>query len=415
MIARGHAVVVTGVGIVSALGIGRHETWDAALAGRSGAGPLTLFDPADHHSRIACEVPGFDPAAFLDRKLARRYDRSETLAVAAAKLAVEDARLVLPEKSPEVGVAVGCGSGGNATYENAHRTLLERGPERVSPLTVPIAIANMSAGAISIELGLQGPLQCHITACASGTHAIGEAAEIIRRGAADTMLAGGSEAAITPFVMAALDATRALSRHNDDPAGASRPFDRDRDGFVMGEGAAVLVLERADRAFARGAQVLCEVAGYGATCDAFHVTEPEPSGRAQADAIAAALRRAGREPAEVDYVNAHGTSTAAGDPVEVRVLRTALGETAASTAVSSTKSMHGHCMGATGAIEAALCAMAIETGTVPPTINLDHLDPECEGVDHVRSARSAPLRVALSNSFGFGGHNAVLALTAVDG
>ena len=408
------AVVVTGVGFACPLGIGRGEPWAAALSGESQTRRITHFDPANHASQIACEVPDFDPLDFIDRKGARRMDRVSQLAVAAARIAVDDAGLPLAGENPRCGVMIATGAGGNATFEAQHRSLLERGPERVSPFTIPESIINMAGGHVSMALGLGGPLISHVTACASSTHAVGEAAAAIRRGDADVIIAGGSEAGVTPFVCAGLDATRALSRNNEDPTAASRPFDRARDGFVVGEGAAALVLESEEHAAARGASALCEVAGYAATCDAFHITEPEPEGRAQAEAMTLAIARSGRAPGEVGYVNAHGTSTPAGDPVEVRALRRAVGDdVAAGVAISSTKSMHGHCMGAAGAVEAALTALAIAEGTIPPTANLDDLDPECAGVDHVAGApRKADLSLALSNSFGFGGHNAVVALAA---
>jgi len=408
-------VVVTGLGLVSPLGIGTEETWRAAVAGRSGAGPITLFDASGHACRIACEVPDFVPEDHMDRKSARRMDRVSQLAVAAGRLALADADLDVEGEREHVGAVIATGAGGNQTFEEQHRLFLERGPERVSPLAVATMIVNMSAGWVSMALGLGGPISCPVTACASGTHGVGDAAELIRTGAAQVMLAGGSEAGITPFTMAALDATRALSRRNEDPLAASRPYDVGRDGFVAGEAGAVLVLEELEHALARGAEPLCEVRGYGMSGDAHHVTEPDPTGRGQVQAMRAALRDGGLEPGEVDYVNAHGTSTPSGDPVEIHAIRQLVGEDRArDVLVSSTKSMHGHAMGAAGGLEAALAALAIRDGVIPPTINLDDLDPECAGVDHVaNAARRAPVRVALSNSFGFGGHNAVIALAAV--
>jgi 3-oxoacyl-[acyl-carrier-protein] synthase II len=405
-------VVVTGIGLVSPLGIGTEETWRAAAAGRSGAGPITLFDASEHGCRIACEVRDFAPEDHMDRRSARRMDRVSQLAVAAGRLALIDAGLDVEGERERVGAVIATGAGGNQAFEDQHRLFLERGPDRVSPLAVATMIVNMSAGWVSMALGLGGPISCPVTACASGTHGVGDAAELIRAGAAEVMLAGGSEAGITPFTMAALDATRALSRRNEDPAAASRPFDAGRDGFVAGEAGAVLVLEELGHARARGAEPICEVRGYGMSGDAHHVTEPDPSGRGQVRAIRAALRDAGVDPSEIDYVNAHGTSTPAGDPVEIGAIRQVVGEERArEVLVSSTKSMHGHAMGAAGGLEAALAALAIRDGVVPPTINLDDLDPACAGVDHVaNAARRAPIRVALSNSFGFGGHNAVIAL-----
>jgi len=408
-------VVITGIGLVSPLGIGRADAWAAALAGSSGAGPVTHFDASAHGSQIAFEVKGFDPLSYIDRRAARRMDRSSQLAVAAAGLAIEDAGLVIPADAERFGAVISTGNGGNATYEEAHRTLLERGPDRVSPVALPMIIANMAAGHVSMTYGLQGPLACVLTACASSLHAIGEATDIIRRGAADVMLAGGAEAAVTPYAMAALDASRAMSHRNDDPIGASRPFDAARDGFVLGEAGAILVLERMDLALARGATIIAELAGYGATSDAHHITEPQPAGTEQARAITRALASGDIDPATVDHVNAHATSTVAGDASEIHGIITALGaEHAATIAVSATKSVHGHCLGATGALETSLTALAVSDQMVPPTINLDNLDPACVGVDHIRRARAQRVRTALCSGFGFGGHNAVLAICAVD-
>ena len=405
-------VVVTGVGLVSSLGVGRDESWRSAVSGTSGAGLITAFDASEYGSQIACEATGFDPHDFMDKKTTRRSDRACHMAVGAARLAVEDAGLAIVGKARNIGAVIASGGGGHGVYEQHMETMLERGADRVSPLAVASVIINMPAGMVSMELGHQGPLSCPVTAFASSNHAIGEAAHMITRGTADAMLAGGSEAGVAPFIVAALDATRALSRRNDDPTAASRPFDADRDGFVLGEGAAVLVLESREHAEKRGAQVLCTVAGYGASGDAYHLTEPEPDGVSQAAALRACLARAGRDLSEVDYVNAHGTSTPTGDPVEIKMLRSVFGDDAAKLPVSSTKSMHGHCMGSVGAIEASLTALAIAEGRLPPTINLDNLDEECAGVDHVTEARTASIGLALSNSFGFGGHNAVIALAA---
>lgn len=409
-------VVVTGIGIVSPIGIGRQETWEAALAGRSGAAPITQFDASRHGVKIACEVTGFDPADHFDRRSVRRMDRASQLAIVAAREAVAEAGLVIEGRAERVGAVISTGNGGNASFEEQHLTLMERGPGRVSPLTVPMSIANMAAGQVSIDLGIKGPLLCVLTACATGLHSIGEAVDMVRRGAADAVLAGGSEAAITPYAVAGLDASKAMSHRNDDPVGASRPFDVNRDGFVLGEAAAVLVLERLDHALERDAPIVCEITGYGATCDAYHLTEPAPGGAEQAEALRIALRSGGVDPSEVDYVNAHATSTNAGDVAEIAGIVAALGaDNAARTAVSATKSMHGHCVGATGALEAALTALTIAAGAIPPTINLAELDPGCAGVDHVANvARRTPVRVAACSGFGFGGHNAVIAMTAVE-
>jgi 3-oxoacyl-[acyl-carrier-protein] synthase II len=415
-VVAGRRVVVTGLGVVGPLGIGWEETWRAALAGRSGAGPITRFDASDLACRIACEVRGFEPSDFIDRRSLRRMDRASQMSVAAARLALDDAGLRIEGDGARAGAMIATGNGGSETFEQHHRALLDRGPDRASPMMVPVMIVSMPAGHVSMQLGLRGPTGCVVTACASANHGIGDAAATIRRGAADVMLAGGTEAGVTAFCMAGLDATRALSRRNDDPQRASRPYDAGRDGFVAAEGAGVLVLESLDHARGRGAEIVCEVRGYGASADAYHLTDPEPSGRWQLEAMRQALSRGGLAPGDLDYVNAHGTSTPAGDPVEVSAIRQLVGdERAAELRVSSTKSMHGHGMGAAGGFEAVLTALAIREGAIPPTINLDNLDPACAGVDHVANeARHGPVRVALSNSFGFGGHNAVLAMAAME-
>ncbi len=409
-------VVVTGLGLVTPIGLGREEVWASAVAGRSGAGPITHFDPEGYATTFACEVKGFEPTDHIEKRAARRMDRFAQLGVAAGRMALEDAGLEIDGIGDRAGVILGSGVGGLETFEAQTRVLVERGPDRVSPLFIPMMIANMAAAQVSIELGLRGPLSCATTACSSGNHAIGDAAEHIRAGRADVMLAGGAEAAVTRMAIASFNSMKALSTRNDDPAAASRPFDTGRDGFVMGEAGAVLVLESLEHAESRGAHIWCEVAGYGLSGDAHHLTDPDPTGRAPARAMRMALDDAGLAPEDVDYVNAHGTSTPVGDVAEVRVLQLALGdEVAARTAVSSTKSMHGHCLGAAGGVEAALVAMAIQEGVIPPTINLDDLDPECDRVDHVGNrAREADVRVALSNGFGFGGHNATIALTRVE-
>lgn len=406
-------VVMTGVGVVCPLGIGREEMWRSVVAGRSGAGLITLFDTSDSEVRIACEAHGFVPTDFIDRKAARRMDRYAQLAVAAARLAVTDADFPIDNDGVGIGAIIGNGGSGAISREEQHRIMLERGPDRVSPFAIPLSVANMGAGQVSIELGLRGPVTAICTACAAGTDAIGTAAEVIRRGDARSMLAGGGDTLISPYFVAGFDAMRVLSHRNDDPAGASRPFDQDRDGFLVGEAGAVVVLERLEDAEARGARILCEVAGYGASSDGYHITDPDPSGAPQARAVQAALDDAGIAPGDVDHVNAHGGASKPGDPAEVRMLQIVLGEeVAARVAVSATKSMHGHCMGATGALEAAITALALHESILPPTINLHTVDPACVGVDHVANvARPADIRVALSASYGLGGHNAVLALT----
>ncbi len=406
-------VVVTGIGLVTSLGVGREENWAAAVAGRSGASTITGFDPLDTASTIACQIRGFEPTEFMEHRTARRMDRFAQLAVAAARMAVDDSGLVVTDAiSPRIGALVGSGIGGLATFVEQTLLVAERGPDRASPLFIPMVIGNMAAAQVSMELGLKGPLSCVSTACASGNHALGDATDVIRRGQADVMLAGGTEATITRTGIAAFNAMRALSTRNDDPAAASRPFDVGRDGFVMGEAGAILVLESLEHAVARGAEPICEVLGYGLTGDAHHLTEPDPTGEAPAAAIAMALADAGVAPGEIDYVNAHATSTPVGDRSEIRTLRRALGdEVAARTMVSSTKSMHGHCLGAAGGVEGALTALTIKEGVVPPTINLDEVDPDCVGVDHVaNTARTADVGIAVSTAFGFGGHNAILVL-----
>lgn len=410
-------VVVTGIGLVTSLGTGREAVWDAVTTGRSGAGPITMFDASEHVTRFACEAKGFDPVAFMDAKSARRMDRFAQFAVAAGKMAVEDARLPIAGENDRIGTIVASGVGGLQTFEEQVAVLLERGPTRVSPLFIPMMIANMGAAQLSMSLGLRGPLSCPVTACASGNHALGDALEVIRRDHADVMLAGGAEAAVTSISIAAFNSMKALSTRNDDPQTASRPFDTGRDGFVMGEAGAVLVLEELGHAQARGADIWCEVVGYGMSGDAHHLTEPDPTGHAPAMAMRMAMSDGGIAPEQVDYINVHGTSTPVGDPSEIRVIQTALGpEVAAAVKVSSTKSMHGHCLGATGGVEAAISAMAIRAGVIPPTINLNDLDPACAGVDHVANIpREASVGVALSNGFGFGGHNATIAMARFAG
>ena len=409
-------VAVTGIGVVSPLGIGREEMWRSVEEGRSGAGLITLFDASDLPVRMACEAHGFEPGDFMDRRAARRMDRYAQFAVASAKLAVADAGLPIDRGGEGIGAIIGNGGSGATSREEQHIALLERGVDRVSPFAIPLSVANMGAGQVSMELGLHGPVTAVCTACAAGTDAIGTALDILRRGDARAMLAGGADTLVTRYMVAGFDAMRVLSHHNDDPAGAARPFNRDRDGFLIGEAGAVLVLEPLEDARARGAEVICELAGYGASADAYHITDPDPTGEPQARAVTAALEDAGIAPSQVDHVNAHGGASKPGDPTELRALRLALGdEAAARVAVSATKSMHGHCMGATGALEAAITALAVREGLVPPTINLAELDPACGGVDHVaNAARPADLRVAMSTSFGLGGHNAALIVTRAE-
>lgn len=408
-------VAITGLGLVSSIGIGQEDVWRNALAGVSGARRIASFDPDRLATQIACEVNDFVPEDFMDRRAARRMDRFAQMAVAAARLGLDDAGLDAA-KVPDAGVYVGSGIGGLATFVDQTLVCFERGPDRLSPLFIPMMIANMGAAQISMQLGLRGPLLSTVSACATSNHAIGEALDAIRLGRAEVIVAGGTEAAIVEMGIGAFNAMRALSVRNDAPESASRPFDAGRDGFVMGEAGAVLVLEEFAHARARGAHIYAELLGYGLTADAHHVTEPDPTGTAPAGAIRMALGEAGVTPEQVGYVNAHATSTPVGDPNEIRSIKLALGEQHASTCmVSSTKSMHGHCLGAAGGMEAALTALALETGWIPPTINLDELDPACAGVDHVANvARSAQVDVAVSNAFGFGGHNAALVFGRVE-
>lgn len=406
-------VVVTGVGAVTPLGLTARETWKALLAGRSGAGRITRFDPAGFVTQIACEVRDFDPGNYVDRKEARRMDRYTHLAIAATREALVDASVSLnDEDRDDFGVIVGTGIGGIETLSQQFKVLGERGPSRVSPFLSTMMTSNMAAGSISILFGLRGPNFCTVSACASGAHAVGEAFETIRRGAARMMLAGGAEAPIVPIAIATFNSMKALSTRNDNPTGASRPFDLQRDGFVIGEGAGILVLEDLQHARARHARILAELVGYGATADASHVTAPAEGGAGARKSMELALRQANLSPAEVDYVNAHGTSTPLNDRAETQALRALLGTRASTVPVSSTKSMTGHLLGAAGAVEAIVCVKALRSGVVPPTINQETPDPECD-LDYVPNlARPATVRVALSNSLGFGGHNASLVFRA---
>ncbi len=408
-------VVVTGIGIVCGLGVGHEACFSAAVAGRSSGGPITHFDTTGFGATIACEARDFRVEDFMDHRSARRADRITHLGMAAARLAVDDTGLVIEGEGRRAGVIIGAGTGGNAVREEQHRVMLERGPDRVSPFTIPHSISNMPCAAVAMEFGMRGPVFATVTACAAGTDAIGTAASIIRRGDADVMLAGGADAMITPLWVAAFDAMRVLSHRSDDPASAARPFDATRDGFLMGEGAAVLVLETLEHAEARGAQIVCELVGYGASADAHHLTDPDPSGQAQARAMRAAMNDAGVAPHQIGYINAHGGASQPGDPSEVAAIRVALGdEIAAQTPISSTKSVHGHCMGATGAIETALTALALRDGILPPTINLNDVDPACVGVDHIaNTARTVGIDVALAMNNGLGGQNAALVMRRI--
>jgi 3-oxoacyl-[acyl-carrier-protein] synthase II len=408
-VGRDRRVVVTGAGAVTPLGLGVSATWQALLAGRSGAGPITLFDTAGYDTTFAAEVKGFDPEAFVDRREAKRMDRFVQFATAAALMAVRESGLEMTEElSPRVGVLIGSGIGGTWTWERQHQILIEKGPNRVSPFFIPMMIGDMASGYVSMLLNAKGPNSNVATACATGTHAIGDAYEIVRRGAADVMVAGGAEAAVSPISVAGFCAMRALSRRNDDPARASRPFDRERDGFVIGEGAGIVILEELERAIARGANIFGEIIGYGMSGDAHHMTAPAPEGEGQARCMAAALAEAQIPPAAVDYINAHGTSTELNDRYETMAIKTVFGEHARRMPVSSTKSMTGHLLGAAGGVELIICLLALRDRVAPPTINYEYPDPDCD-LDYVpNAAREADLSVAMSNSFGFGGHNAAL-------
>jgi 3-oxoacyl-[acyl-carrier-protein] synthase II len=411
----GRRVVVTGMGAVSPLGLDVAATWAGLVEGRSGVGAISQFDAGRHASRIAGEARGFDAVAAVGHKLARRTDRFVHLAIAATNEAVAQSGVKDAGWQPDrAGVLIGSGIGGIGSLERGVQTLLERGPGRVTPFLVTMMIVDMASGEISIMLDAKATNWAPVSACATSAHAIGEAAEIIRRGEADVMIAGGSEAPITPVCVAAFGNMKALSTRNDDPARASRPFDRDRDGFVIAEGAAALVLEERERALARGARVLGEIAGYGSTADANHITQPAPDGEGAARAMQLALCQAGLPGAAIDYVNAHGTSTPLNDAYETAAMKRVFGDHAGRVAISSTKSMTGHLLGAAGALEAIICLKVMAEGVAPPTINYDHPDPACD-LDYIPNrARRLVADVTMSNSFGFGGHNASLVLRAAD-
>ncbi len=412
-------VVITGMGPVTSLGIGISSFWEAVKEGRSGISAITSFDPRDLPSRIAGEVSDFDPLAFMDGKIAQRLDRFCQFAVAAARLALDDAGLEAGRELEAAGVdehraavVVGTGIGGMATLESQHRVMLERGHSRVSPFTIPMIIPNMAAGILGMFFGFRGPNLCTVTACAAGAHALGTGFQLVSEGSADLCLAGGVEASVTPFAVAGFCSMRALSTRNHDPEGASRPFDAERDGFVIAEGAGILVLESLEGARRRGARIYAELAGFGMSCDAYHMTAPDPESKGAARCMAEALRSAGMRPDEVGYINAHGTSTPYNDRAETLAIKKVFGELAYRIPVSSTKSMTGHLLGAAGGVEAIATVMALHEGVVPPTINLENPDPECD-LDYVPlRSRKVEVRAALSNSFGFGGHNACLAFRA---
>lgn len=404
-------VVVTGVGLLTPVGIGTEVNWQALIAGESGIGPITNFDAADYPVRIAGEVPDFDALRWISRKEAKKMDRFIHFAMAATHLALEDAGLPLQVPEPDrTGVIIGVGMGGLQTLEDAVDVIRQKGPGRVSPFTIPKLIINMAPGHVSMLTGARGPNLSSVSACATGAHSVGDAARLIAMGDADVMIAGGSEATVTALGIAGFAAMKALSTRNDDPEAASRPFDADRDGFVSAEGAGVLILELLEHAVARGARILCEVSGYGQSSDAHHMTMPDPDGAGAAAAMRNALADAELSPDAIAYVNAHGTSTPTNDRIETLALKHVFGDHARRLAVSSTKSMTGHMLGAAGAVEAAICALAIERGVVPPTINLDTPGEGCD-LDYVpHTARELRVDAALSNSFGFGGTNACLVL-----
>jgi 3-oxoacyl-[acyl-carrier-protein] synthase II len=400
-------VVVTGVGMVSPLGNDPESTWQNLVAGESGAGPITHFDTSEYNVRFACEASDFDPTTWIERKQARRMDRFSQLALSAARMAEKDSGISVAAAPERVGAAIATGIGGLQAFEECLQVLIERGPDRTSPFSIIQIIPNMAAAWISMELGTQGPLATETTACAASNMAIGDGLDAIRLGRADAMFCGGTEAPITRVGIAGFAAMRALSQRNDDPKRGSRPFDAGRDGFVMGEAGAVLVLEELELARARGAKIYAELLGYGVSSDAKHVTEPDPTGKNPARAMQMAFKDAGISPEDVGYVNAHGTSTPLGDPAETRVLKLALGEEHAyKTPVSSTKGATGHTLGAAGAVEAIFTIFAVQRGVLPPTINYEVPDPTCD-LDYIpNEARRSDLRIGVSNSFGFGGHNA---------
>jgi 3-oxoacyl-[acyl-carrier-protein] synthase II len=404
-------VVITGLGAVSPLGLDLETTWANLIAGGSGAGPITQFDASDFAVTFACEATGFEPTDYIDRKQVRRMDRFAHLIVAAARQAERDSGIDVAADPERIGVSVGTGIGGLQSFQDCYDELLERGPDRVNPFSIPEIIPNMGAAWVSMQLGARGPLASECTACAASNMAIGDGLDAIRLRRADVMLCGGTEAPVAKVGIAGFSAMRALSRRNGDPERASRPFDADRDGFVMGEAGAVLVLEDLERARARGAKIYAELLGYGASSDAAHVTDPDPTGENPARAMQMAFADAGIQPDEIGYINAHGTSTPLGDAAETRVIKLALGEEIArGVPISSTKGATGHCLGAAGALEAIFSTLAIERGVLPPTINYETPDPTCD-LDYIPNvAREAEIDVAVSNSFGFGGHNACIVI-----
>ncbi len=409
-------VVITGIGLVSSLGIGTSQNWQALLAGTSGVARITRFDVSGFAAQIAAEVRGFDPLQFVDKKDVKKMDVFIQYAIAASQFAMDDSGLAITaDNAPSVGVYIASGIGGFATIEREHAALLEGGPRKISPFFIPSAIINLAAGQVSIRFGAKGPNLATCTACSASAHAVGESFEIIRRGDADAMIAGGSEAAITPMSVGGFGRMQALSTRNDDPARASRPFDKDRDGFIIGEGAGVVILEELEHARRRGARIYAELVGYGASADAYHITAPSEDGEGAVRVMGLALKKAGIRPEQVGYINAHGTSTPYNDRLETLAIKRCFGEHAGSIAISSTKSMTGHLLGAAGGLEAGISALAVYHQVVPPTINLDDPDPECD-LDYVpHKSRAVKVDYALSNSFGFGGTNAALLFKKYDG
>ena len=402
-------VALTGVGVVSPIGIGKDVFWDSLMEGRSGVRRIAGFDPSPYPTQIAGEIPDFDPSAYMDKKEVRHNDRFVQLAVAATRLALEDAHFdITPHNADRVGVIIGSGIGGARTWEEQHEILLRRGPNRVSPFFVPMMIVNMAAGIVSMQVGARGPNFSIVSACATGGHSIGEGFRQVQRGGAVAMICGGAEAALTPLSVAGFCNMKAMSTRNDAPEKASRPFDAERDGFVMGEGAGILVLEDWEHAEERGAHIYAEMVGYGMSADAYHITQPDPEGHGAALAMQRALEDAGMEPAQVDYINAHGTSTPYNDKFETLAIKRAFGAQASKVPVSSTKSMTSHLLGAAGGVELIACALALEHQVLPATINYEVPDPECD-LDYIpNTRRRARVNVAMSNAFGFGGQNATL-------
>jgi 3-oxoacyl-[acyl-carrier-protein] synthase II len=407
--------VVTGVGLVSSLGIGTQANWEELRAGRTGITRITRFDVSTFSTQIAGEVKGFDPLNYVEKKEVKKIDPFIQYAIAASQFAVDDAQLqVTPENSADIGVYIASGIGGFGTIEREHEAYLNGGPRKISPFFIPSAIINLASGQVSIRFGARGPNMASCTACSASAHAVGDSYEIIKRGDADVMITGGAEAAVTPMSVGGFGSMRALSTRNDEPARACRPFDRDRDGFIIGEGAGIVVLEELERARARGATIYAEVVGYGLTSDAYHMTGQPEGGEGAVRSMRMALRKAGVDPSVVDYINAHGTSTPVNDPTETQAIKATFGDHARALAVSSTKSMTGHLLGAAGGLEAGITALAIRHQTMPPTVNLDNPDPACD-LDYVpHTARQSRIRYALSNSFGFGGTNASLLFKAYE-